>query len=79
MTNFTKHFVVETNVSERGIGAILQENHPITYFSRTLGLHALQHSIYERDLKAVVFSILQWKHYFMGSGKERSIYPQVHL
>ena len=38
LPNFSKVFIVETDASDKGIGAILQEEgHPIVYLSRALG------------------------------------------
>ena len=39
LPDFSKPFVVETDASSTGIGAILsQDNHPIAYRSRALGV-----------------------------------------
>ena len=55
--DFTKLFMVETDASGHGLGAVLlQDNHPIAYFSRTLDLRAQQKSIYECKLMAIVFA-----------------------
>ena len=42
------------------------DSHPIAFFSRTPGLRAQQKPIHERELMALIFSILRWKHYLMG-------------
>lgn len=48
--NFQKLFVVETDVSNGGLGAVLmQDQHPIAYFSKTLGIRASRKSIYEKN------------------------------
>jgi len=38
LPNFAKPFVIETDTSETGIGAVLQQDgHPIAYVSKVLG------------------------------------------
>lgn len=41
LPNFSKAFELETDASDKGIGAVLQqEDHPIAYISRALGPRA---------------------------------------
>ena len=52
--NFFKPFMVETNTSGVGLGAILtQEGKPLTYVSHKLSPQAQGKSVYERELMAM--------------------------
>ena len=67
MPNFQKLFVIETDASHHGLGAVLlQDRHPIAYYSKVLGQWASNKSIYEKELMAIIFVVLKWKHYVMG-------------
>lgn len=67
LPNFSKSFVVETDVSNGGVGAVLtQESHPTAYFSKTLGNRASLKPIYEKEMMAIVFAIPKWRHYLLG-------------
>jgi len=67
MPNFSKHFVVETDASRVGIGAVLmQEGHPITYFSKALSQKHLGLSAYEKELTTVVLAVEKWRPYLLG-------------
>lgn len=58
LPNFTKQFVVETDFSGIGIGAVLsQEGHPIDYLSKALSGRNLALSTYDKDLLAIVFAV----------------------
>ena len=58
LPDFDKDFVVETDASNIGIGAVLmQDNHPLSYFSKKLG-HRLQHaSTYIKELYAITEAV----------------------
>lgn len=64
LPNFDKDFVVETDASNTGIGAVLmQESHPICYISRALGPRHQGLSVYEKELLAVVHAVQTWSSY----------------
>ncbi|XP_074278160.1 uncharacterized protein LOC141601756 [Silene latifolia] len=52
--DYSKTFVVETDVSQSGIGAVLmQYDHPLAYISKTLGPKWQRLSVYEKELLAL--------------------------
>jgi hypothetical protein len=62
--NFQKTFVIETDASGGGIGAVLQqEGHPIAYISKALGARNLGLSIYEKECLAILFAVDHWRSY----------------
>lgn len=68
MSDVLKPFVVETNASRMGLGAILMhDNHPMSFFSRVLGPRVQQKPIYESELIAIVLAVLRWKDYLIGA------------
>ena len=68
LPNFQKPFVIETDASEIGIGAILQqEGHPLAYISKALGPRSKGLSTYEKELMAVLFAVEHWRPYLQVS------------
>ena len=67
LPDFSEVFVIETDASSAGIGAIpMQKGHPLAYISRTLGPKWQQLSVYEKELLAVVFLVQKWEQYLSG-------------
>ncbi|XP_034708944.1 uncharacterized protein LOC117931996 [Vitis riparia] len=67
MPNFTEPFTIETDASGNGIGVILtQQNRPIAYMSRALGITKQIWSIYAKEMPAIVEAIRLWRPYLLG-------------
>nr|GEV04288.1 hypothetical protein [Tanacetum cinerariifolium] len=68
LPNFDQAFVIEADASGDGIGAVLmQENRPISYFSRKLGPRMRVAATYQKELFAIVEAVYKWRQYLLGS------------
>ncbi|GKA54386.1 transposon ty3-G gag-pol polyprotein [Tanacetum coccineum] len=66
LPDFTKPFEVETDASEVGLGAVLQQNgNPIAYMSKTLSLKHQSLSTYEKEFLAVLLALEKWRGYLL--------------
>jgi len=64
LPNFTKTFEIECDASSIGFGVVLlQEGHPIAYFSEKLKGSHLSYSTYDKELYALVRALYTWTHY----------------
>lgn len=58
LPNFNQPFVIETDASETGIGAVLQQDgHPIAYVSKALGPKTQGLSTCEKESLAILLAI----------------------
>ncbi|GJW14002.1 transposon ty3-G gag-pol polyprotein [Tanacetum coccineum] len=66
LPDFTQPFVVETDASGVGVGALLQQKgHPIAYMSKTLSLKHQSLSTYEKEFLAVLLALEKWRGYLL--------------
>lgn len=66
--DFNKEFIVETDASKTGIGAVLMHNsHPLAFISRSLGQKWQKLSVYKKELLAIVFAVQKWEQYLTGN------------
>lgn len=67
MPNFNEPFVIESDASGDGIGAVLsQQGKPIAFMSRALGMSKRAWSTYAREMLAIVVAVQTWRPYLMG-------------
>jgi hypothetical protein len=67
LPDFSKPFILETDASGIGIGAVLsQAGHPIAYFSKKLGPTSQKQSAYLREFRAITEALAKFRHYLLG-------------
>ena len=67
LPDFSKPFVIETDASHSGIGAVLmQQQQPIAYLSKSLPPTKHSLSTYEKELWALVYVVNKWRSYLLG-------------
>jgi hypothetical protein len=64
MPDYTRSFVVTTDASDVGLGAVLeQDGKPVAYLSRKFNPAELNYSATEKELLAVVHALKEWRCY----------------
>ncbi|XP_061359120.1 uncharacterized protein LOC133303256 [Gastrolobium bilobum] len=67
LPNFKEPFVVEIDASGIGVGAVLlQNNHPIAFYSRKLAPTMHTKSTYIREMFAITSAMAKWRQYLLG-------------
>jgi hypothetical protein len=67
LPDFARPFVVECDALTYGLGAVLiQDKHPIAYFSRPVAPRHRSLAAYERELIGLVHAIRHWRPYLWG-------------
>ncbi|RVW71121.1 Transposon Tf2-12 polyprotein [Vitis vinifera] len=67
LPDFNETFVIKTDASNVGIGAVLmQAGHPISYFSKKLGPRLQASSTYLKELHAIAEAVHKWRQYLLG-------------
>jgi hypothetical protein len=65
--DFTVPFILETDASGAAMGAVLmQNNHPIAFFSKPFCPRLLRASTYVRELHAITTAVKKWRQYLLG-------------
>ncbi|XP_066324466.1 uncharacterized protein [Miscanthus floridulus] len=65
--DFQKQFVLETDASDIGFGAVLmQEGHPIAYLSKPVCAKNQALSTYEKECMAIIMAIHKWRAYLQN-------------
>ncbi|KAL5779345.1 hypothetical protein ACOSQ2_010082 [Xanthoceras sorbifolium] len=67
MPNFNEPFVIESDASGEGIGAVLtQQNRLIAFMSRALGVTKQSWSTYAKEMLVIIQAIKTWRPYLIG-------------
>ncbi|MCH81628.1 hypothetical protein A2U01_0002419, partial [Trifolium medium] len=67
LPNFNEDFIVETDASGTGMGAVLiQQGHPLCYYSKLFCPRMLTASTYVRELCAITSAVKKWRTYLLG-------------
>ena len=64
LPRFDRPFTIETDACDTGIGIMLvQDNHPVAYFSKALGVRNQKLSMYVKEFLAVMMAVDRWRSY----------------
>jgi hypothetical protein len=64
LQKFSKQFILKTDASELGVGAVLmQQGHPLAFISKALGPRCKGLSTYVKEYLALLITVDQWRSY----------------
>jgi hypothetical protein len=64
LPNFSKPFTIETVTSNsRVVAVLMQDGHPLAFFSKALALWTCGLSTYEKEFMAILLVVQQWHSY----------------
>jgi hypothetical protein len=67
LPDFSKPFILETDASGLAMGAVLMQNsHPIAFFSKPFCPRLWRSSTYIRELHAITIAVKKWRQYLLG-------------
>ena len=67
MPDFSKPFELETDASGHTIWDVLmQDRHPIAFFSKKMSIKMSASSTYVRELFAITEAVAKWRHYLLA-------------
>lgn len=68
LPDFRKQFTIETDASDYGVGAVLQQDgHPLAFLSKPLGPRNKGLSTYEKELLAILLAVEHWRQYLQST------------
>lgn len=64
LPDFKQEFIIETDASAQGIGAVLMQGaHPLAFLSKALGPKNQGLSTYEKECLAILLAVSKWRQY----------------
>lgn len=67
LPNFAEPFIVEIDTSGTTMGAVLmQQGHPLAFFSKMFGPRLLHASAYIHELHTIITAVQKWRQYLLG-------------
>uniref|UniRef100_A0A0W0FDK0 RNA-directed DNA polymerase n=1 Tax=Moniliophthora roreri TaxID=221103 RepID=A0A0W0FDK0_MONRR len=72
MPDVDKLFIIKANASKWATGAVLRQKgtdgewHPCGYLSKSLSPTEWNYEIYDHELLAIYWALMEWRHYLMG-------------